>query len=216
MSATYNAGIVTAYGAAVRGGYTGTYAQFCSDLADLGVVLSQLGSITASASQLPEGSSPTASYTNGNFAFGIPKGDTGVSITSIAKTGSVSGVDTYTITLSNGTTSTFTVTNAEALIDDTAGAGDTDKLWSADKLIMVDLLENNIPGTTATATYNDDGDLASIVHTASGSNTAVRTDTFVWGETTVVETRTLANGTYITITTNLDTLETVVSETTEG
>ena len=27
--ATYDAGIVTAYGAAVRGGYTGTYEEFC-------------------------------------------------------------------------------------------------------------------------------------------------------------------------------------------
>ena len=29
MATTYNAGIVTAYGAAVRGGYTGTYEEFC-------------------------------------------------------------------------------------------------------------------------------------------------------------------------------------------
>lgn len=29
MATTYNAGIVTAYGAAVRGGYTGTYDEFC-------------------------------------------------------------------------------------------------------------------------------------------------------------------------------------------
>lgn len=32
--ASYNAGIVTAYGAAVRGGYTGTYEQFCSQQAN--------------------------------------------------------------------------------------------------------------------------------------------------------------------------------------
>lgn len=32
--ATYNAGIVTAYGAAVRGGYTGTYEQFCAQQAN--------------------------------------------------------------------------------------------------------------------------------------------------------------------------------------
>lgn len=36
MAETYNAGTVTAYGAAVRGGYTGTYEQFCADMADLG------------------------------------------------------------------------------------------------------------------------------------------------------------------------------------
>ena len=33
MSRTYNAGIVTAYGAAVRGGYTGTYEEFCAQQA---------------------------------------------------------------------------------------------------------------------------------------------------------------------------------------
>ena len=31
--ATYNAGVVTAYGSAVQGGYTGTYEQFCLDQA---------------------------------------------------------------------------------------------------------------------------------------------------------------------------------------
>ena len=34
MATTYNAGIVTAYGAAVRGGYTGTYEQFCQQQAN--------------------------------------------------------------------------------------------------------------------------------------------------------------------------------------
>ena len=33
MSRTHNAGIVTAYGAAVRGGYTGTYEEFCTQQA---------------------------------------------------------------------------------------------------------------------------------------------------------------------------------------
>lgn len=36
MSRRYSVGVVTAYGAAKAGGYTGTYAQFCEDLADLG------------------------------------------------------------------------------------------------------------------------------------------------------------------------------------
>lgn len=37
MAETYSAGIVTAYGAAVRGGYTGTYEQFCAEQAQFGV-----------------------------------------------------------------------------------------------------------------------------------------------------------------------------------
>lgn len=36
MAETYSAGIVTAYGAAVRGGYDGTYEQWCEDMAQLG------------------------------------------------------------------------------------------------------------------------------------------------------------------------------------
>ena len=36
MANTYDGGIVTAYGAAVRGGYTGTYEQFCSEQAQFG------------------------------------------------------------------------------------------------------------------------------------------------------------------------------------
>lgn len=36
MATTYNAGIVTAYGAAVRGGYTGTYEQYCKEQAHIG------------------------------------------------------------------------------------------------------------------------------------------------------------------------------------
>lgn len=34
MAETYNAGVVTAYGAAVRGGYTGTYEEFCAEQAE--------------------------------------------------------------------------------------------------------------------------------------------------------------------------------------
>ena len=45
--------------------------------------------------------------------FTIPRGDTGTSITSIAKTASTGFVDTYTITMSDGTTYTFEVRNGE-------------------------------------------------------------------------------------------------------
>ena len=36
MANTYDGGIVTAYGAAVRGGYNGTYEQFCTEQAQFG------------------------------------------------------------------------------------------------------------------------------------------------------------------------------------
>ncbi|MBO7711391.1 MAG: SGNH/GDSL hydrolase family protein [Lachnospiraceae bacterium] len=65
-------------------------------------------------------------------------GHDGVGIVSIEKTGTSGLVDTYTITFTSGNPVTYTVTNGRdadpaELIDDTAGAGDTDKVWSADK-----------------------------------------------------------------------------------
>ena len=44
----------------------------------------------------------------------LPKGDDGVGISSIEKTSSEGLVDTYTITLTDGSKSTFTVTNGMA------------------------------------------------------------------------------------------------------
>ena len=101
MSRTYSAGIVTAYGAAVRGGYQGTYEEYCAALADMAATVAELEGMTASASGLPAGSSPTAAYSNGNIAFGIPKGDTGA--TPDISVGS-------TETLSPGAPATVTVT----------------------------------------------------------------------------------------------------------
>lgn len=110
------------------------------------------------------------------------------------------------------------------LIDDTAGEGDTDVTFSADKLTSdlsnvlsaitnsateENLLRSEMPGTSTTVTTDSDGNPTSIVHTANSAT--VRTDTFVWGTGTVTETRTLANGKYITITTNLETLAQTIS-----
>ena len=66
------------------------------------------------------------------------------------------------------------------------------------------LFSENIPDTTATVVFGSGGKPAIITHTKN--NTAVRTDEFVWSDNSVTETRTLASGKYITITTNLNTL----------
>jgi len=76
---------------------------------------------SAIATTLPAGSNATASYDvdEGVFTFGIPRGnkgdtgDTGVGISSITKTGTSGLVDTYTITYTDSSTSTFTVTNGD-------------------------------------------------------------------------------------------------------
>ena len=104
----------------------GTY----GDKGDTGITPDmQIGTVAT----LPEGSSATASITGTTdeplLNLGIPVGDTGVGISSIAKTGTSGLVDTYTITFTDSTTTTFTVTNGQngagsgTVTDITAGAG---------------------------------------------------------------------------------------------
>lgn len=54
MAETYSAGIVTAYGAAVRGGYTGTYEQFCAEQASFAASARQVAEDRAAVEQLAE------------------------------------------------------------------------------------------------------------------------------------------------------------------
>ena len=118
MANTYSAGIVTAYGAAKRGGYTGTYDQFCAALGDLANVLEDFESFQAQATTLPEGSAATASYENGVLTLGIPKGDkgdTGNGISSISLVSTVGLVKTYRITYTNGDTFDYAVTNGNGI-----------------------------------------------------------------------------------------------------
>ena len=76
MSTLYSSGKVTAYGAALDGGYTGTYAQFSDKMAELPGVVSVLSGITTSVTTLNPGSSATASFNNttGVLSLGIPSG----------------------------------------------------------------------------------------------------------------------------------------------
>ena len=71
------------------------------------------------------------------------------------------------------------------------------------------LLRDELPGTTTTVTMDNNGNPTSIVHSENGNT--VRTDSFVWSENSVVETRT-ASSKYITITTNLQTLAQTISD----
>jgi len=112
-----------------------------------------------------------------------------------------------------------------AVIDDTAGDGDTDKTWSADKIAETTgqlltaiqgveeeekILQSELLGVSTTVTMDSNGNPTSITYTKD--NATVRTDTFVWTTNSVTETRTLANGKYITIVTNLETLAQTISE----
>ena len=129
-----NLGHATAYAYAVAGGYTGTEAEFIELLGNIADDLEQIENLTVTVETLAAGSSATASYSNGVLHLGIPKGDkgdkgdtgatgptgpTGNGIASVAKTGTSGLVDTYTITYTNGNTSTFTVTNGAEAVDNT-------------------------------------------------------------------------------------------------
>ena len=75
--------------------------------------------MTVTSETLPSGSSATVTKTTNpdstiNLEFGLPTGSQGAagrSVTSVEKTSTVGLVDTYTITFSDSTTTTFSITN---------------------------------------------------------------------------------------------------------
>lgn len=71
MAETYSAGIVTAYGAAVRGGYTGTYEDWCRDMAQLGDNVQQIqdnaDDINAIEAKIPYQASATNQLADKDF-----------------------------------------------------------------------------------------------------------------------------------------------------
>lgn len=69
---------------------------------------------------------------------------------------------------------------------------------------------DDIPGTVQTVSFDSNGKPTSIVHSVNG--VAARTDVFVWEQSSVTETRTLADGRYIVLATNLTTLVTTISD----
>lgn len=72
------------------------------------------------------------------------------------------------------------------------------------------LLVDNVPNTVQTYTFNS-GSVSKVEH--KNGNTLIRSDVFTYGETTITETRTLNTGDVLTIVTNLETLETIVTYT---
>lgn len=120
----------------------------------------------AVATILPEGSEPTARFENGVLYLGIPKGDTGEKgnkgdtgngISSITKTGTSGLVDTYTITYTNGQTTTFTVTNG-AKGDTGNGIASIEKTSTAGLVDTYTITYTNGTTTTFTVTNGEKGD----------------------------------------------------------
>lgn len=98
-------------------------------------------------------SAPTTYTSYTWYQYKGDKGDAGSSIQSIARASTTGLVDTYTITLTDGNTSNFTVTNAKSIASITSSQG-----------------TNPIPGTinTVTVTFND-GDVANF-YVYNGAN----------------------------------------------
>lgn len=72
------------------------------------------------------------------------------------------------------------------------------------------LQEETIPDTTQTITFDQSGNVVSIVHT-DGNENVVRSDVFTFGTNIITEVRTLASGESLTIVTNTETLVTTVT-----
>ena len=71
------------------------------------------------------------------------------------------------------------------------------------------VLDDEIPNTVQTITFDQSGNVHSITH--SRNNAAVRTDVFTFAANSVTEVRTLSTGQSLTIVTNLSTLETTIT-----
>jgi len=189
-----------------------------------------LADVSASATTLEPGQQATAEYNNGVFSFGIPKGvkgDTGA-------TGPQGPQGIQGETGPQGPQGVQGETGPQGPKGDKGDPGTTDaggvtydptetyqsgtvgyevselSRQLSDNEVNEMLMNSSIPGTTETVTFDANNKPASVTHTASG--VAVRTDVFTWGTNSVTEVRTLANGKYVTLVTNLTTLVTTISE----
>lgn len=247
MANTYSAGIVTAYGAAKKAGYTGTYEEFCAEQASFARNAQQVRQDKESVEQTvetfsettvpaavqsvtDEGTAQVERVTNvGTTAVGNVNdaGTTQVGNVNNAGTTQVGNVN------SAGTTQVGNVNEAgtnQVNAVNTAGAtqvqavedkgdeviGSIPQDYSdlvddvADLTRQINHFDDNLPGTVQTVNFGADGKPSSVVHTKNGAT--VRTDAYTWGDGTVTETRTTADGSYITMMTDLSTLVTTISE----
>jgi len=104
-------------------------------------------------------------------------------------------------------TLTFDTTPTEGSTNPVTSGGVYTAVESAktERLLHYEEIDN----TTQAITFDAGGNVSEIVHSQNGS--AVRTDTFTFGESTITEKRTLSTGESLTIVTNLETLSTTVT-----
>ena len=109
-----------------------------------------------------------------------------------------------------GLNDTYTVPEVDATLATTGAAADAKKVGDEINDLKADLnlLTDEIPDTVQTYTFSG-GAVSQVTHSRNG--TAVRTDAFTYGTSTITEVRTLNTGESLTIVTNLTTLETSVT-----
>lgn len=73
----YSAGIVTAYGAAIRSGYEGTFDQFSEAMAALPVLVESLENMTVKVNIIAHDVQPSGTYADGTLTLNIPQGERG-------------------------------------------------------------------------------------------------------------------------------------------
>lgn len=106
---------------------------------------------------------------------------------------------------------TVTATDADGQTSVQFDAVDADEITDLKSAL---LLLDDIPDTVQTLQRNAAGKVSGIVHTSTAAGVGVvRTDTYVFSDTSVVETRTLASGESLTITVNKTTKETTLVHT---
>lgn len=138
--------------------------------ADIAEVLEQIQDfeqVQVVVNGLPAGSQPTSTFIDGVLTIGIPKGDkgdTGNGISNIRKTGTSGLVDTYTITFTDGNTTTFTVTNGAK--GDTGATGNgiasIEKTSTSGLVDTYTITYTNGTTTTFTVTNGEKGDTGEV------------------------------------------------------
>ena len=237
----YSAGIATAYGAAKKGGYTGTYEQFCAEqamFAENAQYVRQSREIIESTVQtFTTETVPAAVQTVENAGDEQQRlvRQTGAEVIQDVEAAGYQQMGRIEQAMSPY------IAQAEQAVDDARAAKDdavsakeaaeaaeehaaeseahaqelVDSLPSdyADALldiVKLQLLSDSVMDTTQKFTYSADGKVITQVTHVNANNVAVRTDVYTYGETQIVEKRTLNTGANVTITTNLANLETSV------
>lgn len=237
----YSAGIATAYGAAKKGGYTGTYEQFCAEQA----MFAENAQYVRESREIIESTVQTFTTETVPAAVQTVENAGDAQQRLVRQTGAeviqdVEAAGDQQMGRIEQAMSPY-IAQAEQAVDDARAAKDdavsakeaaeaaeehaaeseahaqelVDSLPSdyADALldiVKLQLLSDSVMDTTQKFTYSADGKVITQVTHVNANNVAVRTDVYTYGETQIVEKRTLNTGANVTITTNLANLETSV------